>query len=70
MSDAKKSWYVNNSKFRESKAMFKFENLDDTTRAAMLEAIEEAERSDNIYSSARFNASGNEQWLPLLKETA
>jgi hypothetical protein len=50
--------------------MFTFENLDDTTRAAMLEAIEEAERSDNIYSSARFNEAGNEQWLPLLKEAA
>lgn len=29
--------------------MFQFENLDDTTRAAMLEAIAEAEHSSNIY---------------------
>jgi len=50
--------------------MFKFENLDDTTRAAMLEAIEEAERSNNIYYSARFNEAGNRQWVPLLKQAA
>lgn len=50
--------------------MFKFENLDDTTRAAMLEAIEEAERSNNIYYSTRFNEAGNRQWLPLLKQAA
>lgn len=50
--------------------MFKFENLDDTTRRAMLEAIEEAERSNNIYYSTRFNEAGNRQWLPLLKEAA
>ena len=50
--------------------MFNFENLDNTTRAAMLEAIEEAERSNNIYYSARFNEDGNRQWLPLLKQAA
>src|SRR5882672_7036480 len=36
----------------------------------MLNAIDEAERSNNIYYSARFNEAGNEQWLPLLKEAA
>ncbi len=50
--------------------MFNFENLDDTTRAAMLEAIEEAEHSGNIYYSARFNEAGNRQWLSLLKQAA
>lgn len=50
--------------------MFTFVNLDDTTRAAMLEAIEEAERAGNIYFSTRFNGAGNSQWLPLLKQAA
>jgi hypothetical protein len=50
--------------------MFNFENLDETTRAAMLEAIEEAERSNNVYYSARFNEAGNKQWLPLLRQAA
>jgi hypothetical protein len=50
--------------------MFRFENLDDTTRAAMLAAIEEAEHSKNIYYSARFNDAGNRQWVPLLKQAA
>jgi hypothetical protein len=50
--------------------MFKFENLDNTTRAAMIEAIEEAERSNNIYYSTRFNEAGNRQWLPLLMQAA
>ena len=50
--------------------MFKFENLDGNTRAAMLEAIEEAERSNNIYYSTRFNEAGNKQWLPLLRQAA
>jgi hypothetical protein len=50
--------------------MFKFENLDDTTRDAMLEAIEEAERANNIYYSTRFNEAGNKQWLPLLRQAA
>src|SRR5687768_16462295 len=50
--------------------MFIFENLDETTRAAMLEAIEEAERSGNIYYSTRFNEAGKREWLPLLKQAA
>ena len=48
--------------------MFKFENLDDLTRSSILQAIEEAERTDNIYFSTRFNQSGRTQWLPLLKQ--
>ncbi len=36
----------------------------------MLEAIDEAEKSKNIYFSKRFNDLGNEQWIPLLKEAA
>jgi hypothetical protein len=50
--------------------MFKFENLDEATRAAMLEAIEEADLSNNIYLSTRFNEAGNKQWLHLLKQAA
>jgi hypothetical protein len=50
--------------------MFNFENLDEKTRAFMLEAISEAEKSGNIYHSARFNDAGFQQWLPLLKEAA
>ena len=50
--------------------MFRFENLDETTRAAMLEAIDEAERSNNIYYSTRFNEAGNRQWLQLLRQAA
>ncbi len=50
--------------------MFKFENLDEATRAAMLEAIDEATRSDNIYYSTRFNEAGKQQWLPLLRQAA
>jgi hypothetical protein len=50
--------------------MFNFVNLDETTRGFMLEAISEAEASGDIYHSARFNDSGYEQWLPLLKEAA
>jgi len=50
--------------------MFQFENLDGNTRATMLEAIEEAERSNNIYYSTRFNEAGNKQWLPLLRQAA
>lgn len=50
--------------------MFNFENLDDVTRTAMLEAIEAAESSNNVYYSTRFNEAGNKQWLPLLKQAA
>lgn len=50
--------------------MFNFENLDETTRGFMLEAISEAETSGNIYFSTRFNDAGYKQWLPLLKEAA
>lgn len=50
--------------------MFNFVNLDDATRAAMIDAIEEAERTDNIYYSTRFNEAGRRQWLPLLKQAA
>ena len=50
--------------------MFTFENLDDATRTAMLEAIEDAARSNNVYYSTRFNDAGNKQWLPLLRQAA
>lgn len=50
--------------------MFNFENLDEKTRAFMLEAILEAETTGNIYFSTRFNDAGQKQWVPLLKEAA
>lgn len=50
--------------------MFNFENLDEKTRGYMIEAIEEAESSDNIYFSTRFNDAGNKEWVSLLKESA
>jgi hypothetical protein len=50
--------------------MFNFIDLDETTRRYMLEAIEEAEQTNNIYFSPRFNDAGKQLWLPLLKEAA
>lgn len=50
--------------------MFDFKNLDDTTRASMLQAIEEADMTGNIYYSSRFNQAGKDQWLSLLKQAA
>jgi hypothetical protein len=50
--------------------MFNFENLDEKTRGFMIEAISEAEKSNNIYHSTRFNDAGFKEWLPLLKEAA
>ena len=50
--------------------MFLFENLDETTRSSMLQAIEEAELTGNIYYSTRFNQAGHEQWISLLKQAA
>lgn len=50
--------------------MFTFENLDEATRAGMLEAIEEAARTNNVYYSTRFNDAGHKQWLPLLRQAA
>ena len=50
--------------------MFNFENLDDKTRNYMLEAIEDAENSGNLYFSTRFNDAGNKNWASLLKEAA
>jgi hypothetical protein len=52
------------------KALFRFENLDEATRASMLEAIDEAERTGNVYYSTRFNEAGRREWLPLLREAA
>lgn len=50
--------------------MFTFEDLDDKTRHFMLESIDDALSSGNIYSSTRFNDQGKKQWVPLLKEAA
>ncbi len=50
--------------------MFNFENLNSQTRSFMLEAIEEAEKTSNIYYSTRLNEAGKKQWVPLLKQAA
>ncbi len=50
--------------------MFNFVDLDDETRAFMLEAIEDADRIGNIYYSTRFNDAGRREWLWLLKQAA
>lgn len=50
--------------------MFNFINLDDKTRSFMLEAINQAEKSGNIYFSARFNEKGKKVWIALLKQAA
>jgi hypothetical protein len=50
--------------------MFDFKNLDELTRASMMQAIEEANSSGNIYFSTRFNQAGNDQWISLLTQAA
>jgi hypothetical protein len=50
--------------------MFDFLNLNQHTRSFMLEAIDEASESGNIYYSTRLNELGKKQWLPLLKQAA
>lgn len=53
--------------------MFKFKNLDNTTRLFMLESIAEAEETGRIYKSRRFNPPEQEnfkKWLVLLKKAA
>jgi hypothetical protein len=50
--------------------MFNFVDLNLTTRKFMLEAIDEAEKTDNIYYSKRFTEEGKKQWLSLLKKAA
>jgi hypothetical protein len=49
---------------------FKFNKLDDRTRILMCEEIAAAEESNNIYSSTRFNDTGREHWVGLLKKAA
>lgn len=50
--------------------MFNFKNLNEDTRPYILQAIENAENTNNIYYSARFTQRGKEEYLPLLKEAA
>lgn len=50
--------------------MFNFVDLNEETRLFMLDAIDEAEKSGNIYYSSRFTEKGKEQWLSLLKQAA
>jgi len=50
--------------------MFDFQNLDDSLRRLMLQAINEAAASNNVYLSTRFNSIGQTNWLRLLKQAA
>jgi hypothetical protein len=50
--------------------MFNFENLNTDVRHLMLKAIEDAEATKNIYFSSRFNQTGKDNWLNLLKQAA
>lgn len=50
--------------------MFTFENLDEVTRKYMIEEIELAEKSGNIYFSTVFNINNDPKWIELLKEAA
>jgi len=49
---------------------FKFNKLDERTRVLMCEEIDVAEKTNNIYSSTRFNDIGRENWVVLLKKAA
>ncbi len=50
--------------------MFNFENLNEDTRPYILQAIENAYSTNNIYWSTRFTEQGKEEYLSLLKEAA
>lgn len=49
---------------------FNFEQLDADTRRLMLEEVDRAHQTGNIYSSKRFNAAGMTHWVPLQREAA
>jgi len=49
---------------------FTFRNLDEQTRRFMVEEIEAATRTDNLYFSKRFNSAGTASWPALLLEAA
>lgn len=48
--------------------MFRFENLDDTTRRYMLIEVEQAITTSQLHLSQRFTAQGQERYLDLLRE--
>lgn len=48
--------------------MFRFENLDETTRRYMLLEVEQAIKSSQLHLSQRFTAQGREQYPGLLRE--
>ncbi len=50
--------------------MFNFIDLNSQTRLFMLDAIIDAENSNNIYFSSRFNEKGKKEWIPLIKQAA
>ena len=49
---------------------FEFDNLDARTRALMIEEIQMAITTGNLYYSSRFTAIGDNQWPALLKAAA
>jgi hypothetical protein len=48
--------------------MFRFENLDDTTRHYMLIELEQAIKTSQLHLSRRFTAQGQERYPDLLRE--
>ncbi len=48
--------------------MFRFENLDDTTRRYMLIEVEQAIKTSQLHLSQRFSAKGQEGYPDLLRE--
>lgn len=49
---------------------FEFRQLDADTRRLMVEEIDRAQQSGNIYFSKRFSDAGDARWVPLLGESA
>jgi hypothetical protein len=49
---------------------FNFQNLDEKTRQLMVEEVETARATGNLYFSKRFNDLGNARWPDLLREAA
>jgi hypothetical protein len=50
--------------------MFNFRDFQDATREFMIQEIELADATGNIYYSKRFNQAGGSQWVGLLTEAA
>jgi len=49
---------------------FNYYHLDERTRAFMIEEIKNAQKTNNLYFSKRFNSKGNMRWPELIVESA